>query len=106
MKNQHTNTLCLCLSLQRGARLPAAGRAGGPHVEGGRPPGGHATAGHAPTGHAQPRGLAPSRGAARHHQEEQEEVLLVPLRGRRGSAEDRARDIFDAAAHRGGKKQK
>lgn len=72
-------------------------------MEGGRPPGGHATAGHAPTGHAQPRGLAPSCGAARHHQEEQEEVLLVPLRGRRGSAEDRARDIFDAAAHRGEK---
>lgn len=75
-------------------------------MEGGRPPGGHAAAGHAPTGHAQPRGLAPSRGAARHHQEEQEEVLLVPLRGRRGSAEDRARDFFDAAAHRGGKKTK
>lgn len=64
-------------------------------MEGGRPSGGHAPAGHAPARNAHPGGLASSGATPRDHQEEQEEVLLVPLRG-----EDGGRDVADAVMHR------
>lgn len=64
-------------------------------MEGGRPPRGHAAARHSPDCHATPTRLAPSSATPCHHQEEQEEMFLVPLSARRWS-----KRLFDAVRHR------
>lgn len=64
-------------------------------MEGGRPPWGHAAARHSPDCHATPTRLAPSSATPRHHQEEQEEMFLVPLSAGGGS-----KRLSDAVKHR------
>lgn len=94
VQNQIELTLPVSFSFQCRARLPSAGRSGGPYMEGGRPSRGHATAPHSPAPYTPPTRL-PSAGATpRHHQEEQEEMLLVPLRATR-----RSKRHFDTVMH-------
>ncbi|XP_061603267.1 mucin-2 isoform X2 [Phyllopteryx taeniolatus] len=69
---------CACIIYR--ARLSSSGRTGGPHVEGGRPSRGLAPDLHPSIRLAQPTGLPPGRASHCEHQEEQEEMLLVPLK--------------------------
>lgn len=63
-------------------------------MEGGRPSRGHATARHSPAHHTAPTRLPPSGATPCHHQEEQEEMLLVPL-----SAGGPSKRRFDTVMH-------
>jgi len=67
-------------------------------MEGGRPSRGLATDPDSPALHTQPTRLPPAGATPRHHQEEQEEMFLVPLSAS-GLEETNKKDIFDTMMH-------